>query len=160
MKADDPHQYIRMSNEVTMRHNESYWWRMVTHYDSKIVKDESRRSSSICKSKSWCMSHIKWIMVTHQDAVWLIMTHSDSWPEVGIFTTESDSVPDLQPIYNRFSFDHRFKIGCNSVNENFGQQPIYNRCIVTMHCDSFWLTVTPISLTLMGIYPNPNGKLP
>ena len=36
-------------------------------------------------------------------------------PEVGIFATDSDSVPDLQQIYNRFLVDHKFKIGCNSV---------------------------------------------
>ena len=47
--------------------------------------------------------------------------------EVGIFTTGLDSVPDLLPINNRFSFDHRIKIGCNFVNDNFGQQPIHNR---------------------------------
>ena len=35
-----------------------------------------------------------------------------SKPEVGIFATDSDSVPDLQQIYNRFLVDHRFKIGC------------------------------------------------
>ena len=50
-----------------------------------------------------------------------------SKPQVGIFATDSDSVPDLQQIYNQFLVDHRFKIGCNSVNDNFGQQPIYNR---------------------------------
>ena len=50
---------------------------------------------------------------------------------MGIFTTDSDSVPDLQQIYNRILIDHRFKIGCNSVNDNFGQEPIYNRIFVS-----------------------------
>ena len=38
-----------------------------------------------------------------------------SKPQVGIFATDSDSVPDSQQIYNRFLVDHKFKIGCNSV---------------------------------------------
>ena len=59
-----------------------------------------------------------------------------SKPQVGIFATDSDSVPDLQQIYNQFLVDHRFKIGCNSVNDNFGQQPIYNRIYIESQVDS------------------------
>ena len=58
-----------------------------------------------------------------------------SKPQVGIFATDSDSVPDLQQIYNQFLVDHRFKIGCNSVNDNFGQQPIYNRIYIESQVD-------------------------
>ena len=80
MKADDPLQYIRMSHEVTMRHNESYWWHIVTNCDSKIVRNESRRSSSIYKSESWwIISQIKWIIVTHRDSFWIITKHCDSF---------------------------------------------------------------------------------
>ena len=97
MKADDPLQYIRMSHEVTMRHNESYWWHIVTNCDSKIVRNESRRSSSIYKSESWwIMSQIKWIMVTHRDSFWIITKHCDSfWLTVTPFSlTLMESYPN------------------------------------------------------------------
>ena len=55
---------------------------------------------------------------------------AESPSEVCIFATDSDSVPYLQQIYNRFLIDHRFKIGCKPVNDNFGQQPIYNRIYI------------------------------